>query len=99
MKIVGIWQSTEDSLWKWTFTKDRKCIWEYDSETDSNFDYSLANTSPQCGIEVDVDQYTNYLKLIDIEDDEPYCYLINGITENYLSLTVVGRGGVTVFER
>lgn len=88
--IIGAWISEVDNKWKLTFTVDNKCHQYYDnilSETDTVI---ISNTTPQCGVAVDVDTYTNYLQQKNIADTtDKQCYLINGITNTNLSISVV----------
>ncbi len=98
--IVGTWIAEKDSKSKWVFTSDLKCKRYYDSVLLSTYTYSISNTSPQCGETVPVEQHTSYLKLTkEGPVNSKRCYEINGITAEKLSLRVVDRGGLLLFDR
>ena len=60
----------------------------------------MNNTSPQCGETVPVNSNTQYLKLTKIgKVDTEYCYEINEITAQKLSLRQIGRGGLLLFNK
>ena len=99
VKIVGTWVSEEDNSWKLIFTPDGKCYQHYGDEVISTASFSISNTSPQCNFEVTVDANSAFLQLTDIGDQSETCYYINGLSDKYLSLSVVGQGGVLVFVR
>lgn len=96
--IVGTWVSEKDSNSKWVFTQT-DCKRYYDNELLFTFSYSTSNSSPQCGHTVPIDRYTSYLKLTENIDGKDYCYEINGITNQKLSLRAVGRGRAMVFNK
>jgi hypothetical protein len=97
--IIGTWLSGSGH-WKLVFSQDYKCRQYMDTvliETDS---VVIANTSPQCGITVPVDNYTSYLRLINVSDTtQNLCYDLNSVTDSTLSITNVGHGGVITFRR
>jgi len=97
--IIGTWISEEDNNWKIEFN-DSLCNWQYTGEPKLVYRYTIANTSPQCGISVPVDQYSNYLRLTNVSDTtDQICYLLNGVTSTHLSLSVIDQGGAFVFSR
>jgi len=95
--IIGPWQSEEDSDIVYVFNNNNKCYIYYLQELNNISDFTISNTTPQCGITVPTEKYTSYLQLQDVQDT--LCYLINGITDNYLSLSIVDRGGVILYKR
>ncbi|MFS4457315.1 hypothetical protein [Maribacter sp. 2304DJ31-5] len=98
--IIGYWVSENDPKLKLVFTPDGKCMEFYDNEKQDEYTFSISNISPQCGEEVHVDQYTSYLKLVNIVDSEDiYCYEINGITSSTLSLRFLGNGGFVIYNK
>lgn len=97
IKILGTWVSEEDNNWKMVFTSDGKTIQHYSDEVISTENYSISNTSPQCGFEVSVDVNSAFLQLTDLGDQSETCYYINVLSDEYLSLSVVGQGGVLTF--
>ena len=98
-KILGTWVSEEDSNWKLVFTSDGKCIQHYGDEVISNESFSISNTSPQCGFEVTVNADSAFLQLTDMGDGSMICYYITGLHDEYLTLSVVGQGGVLAFSK
>jgi hypothetical protein len=98
--IIGTWISDEDNKWRLTFTNDNKCQQYYDNILSEADTVIMSNSSPQCGITVDVDTYTNYLQLKNIADTlDNQCYLINGITNTSLSISIIDQGGAMVFTK
>lgn len=98
--ITGTWISDQDSKWKLIFTNNNKCSQYYDNVLSEIDTVIISNTSPQCGIIVDVDEHTNYLQLKNTADtSDKQCYLINGITNSTLSISVVDEGGTLVFTK
>ena len=97
--IVSTWISEEDTNWKLTFTTNNKCYQYYSNTLIETDTFSISNTTPQCGITVPIDKYTNYLQLKNMLSGNITCYEINGITSACLSLRVVDKGGSIVFIR
>lgn len=98
--IQGTWIAEKDAKSKWVFTSDGNCKKYYNGELQNTYAYSMNNTSPQCGETVPVNSNTQYLKLTKIgKVDTEYCYEINGITTEKLSLRQVGRGGLLLFNK
>lgn len=96
--IIGIWVSEADNNWKLEFKQDGTCISRYSTTNTVTYNYSISNTTPQCSIVVPVETYTNYLKLINAADTtDVNCYLINGINNTSLSLSIIDDGGTLVF--
>lgn len=98
--IIGSWVSESDINSKLVFTSDGKCKEYYENELQDTYSYQIANTTPQCGIDVPIDQYTSYLKMTNISDSsDVYCYEINGITTSSLSIRLIGNGGALIYDR
>ena len=98
--ILGTWIAEKDAKSKWVFTSDGNCKKYYNGELLNTYAYSMNNTSPQCGETVPVNSNTQYLKLTKIgKVDTEYCYEINGITTEKLSLRQIGRGGLLLFDK
>lgn len=97
--IIGTWISEEDTNWKIVFTKDHTCDQYYTDSIIEKDTYVISNTSPQCGLEVEVAEHTSYLTLTDTATGDKICYEMNGISEKKLSLRVIGLGGAIVFTR
>lgn len=98
--IVGAWVSEADIKWKLIFNSNGKCYNYYDNILRSTTDYSISNTTPQCGenVLVDENKKTSYLQLIDNVKNTHVCYEINGIT-GVLSLTTVGTSDLFILTR
>ncbi|MFT6872177.1 MAG: hypothetical protein ACJAVN_001183 [Roseivirga sp.] len=98
--ILGTWIAEKDAKSKWVFTSDGNCKKYYNGELLNTYAYSMNNTSPQCGETVPVNSNTQYLKLTKIgKVDTEYCYEINGITTEKLSLRQIGGGGLLLFNK
>lgn len=98
--ITGTWISDEDSRWKLIFTDDNKCYQYYEGSLTETDNVIISNNSPQCGIEVTIETSSSYLQLINSQNaNDKICYLINGISNTSLSLSVVGQGNLMVFTR
>lgn len=101
-EIMGTWISEKDPKVKWTFLENGKCIWYYDNQQRKYFDFMISNTSPQCSKTVDIDAYTNYLKLTSNNDYDDFCYLANGINfdnSGILSLTSLKTNKILIFNK
>jgi hypothetical protein len=96
--IIGSWVSEEDSLYKIVFTAD-KCYDYYEGVISDSSTYVISNSSPQCGQNVPVENYTSYLQLTSLKDGEKTCYEINGITSQTLSLRELDQGEPSVYKR
>ncbi|WP_299114733.1 hypothetical protein [uncultured Winogradskyella sp.] len=91
--IIGVWINEEDSNWSIEFTVDHKCHWYYSGDLTNTFSYSISITSPQCKQEVKTGGLEDfYLRLINYEDNDAYCYEILGVDGNTLSLSSIGLG-------
>lgn len=97
--IIGTWVSEEDPNFKMVF-EGNICTWLYASEPSGIFNFSLSNSTPQCGQEVLVDTETKYLHLIKTTNStDEICYEIYGLTQQYLTLRVIDKSGFLIFIR
>ena len=100
IKIVGTWISNNDSTYKLIFTSDGLQKSYYDNILSSTFSYTITT---KCKDQILTTDYDIFLKVIDIDDNETYCHLLNGIhTENNgvktLSITTE-RGKLYLFTK
>jgi biotin operon repressor len=85
--VIGLWKCEDDENWRFEFLNNGSCIEAYVGSSSDTSNYSISNTTPQCGVTVAVDQYTEYIKLIFPNDStQNSCYLLNGTTDSTLSL-------------
>lgn len=97
--IVGTWISEEDSNWKMVF-ENNTCTWFYQNEITQTYNFSISNSSPQCGEDVYVNNNTEYLKITKTQNtSDEICYEIYGLSEQYLTLRVVNKSGFLIFNR
>ncbi|MDP4269358.1 MAG: hypothetical protein Q8909_04445 [Bacteroidota bacterium] len=97
--IVGTWKFEEDSNSEIVFLPNNMCYRYYSGVLNETDSWTISNTSPQCGETVPVDETTSYLQLKDIKFNDEDCWLINGIRDEFMSISPVGRGGVFVLNR
>jgi len=97
--IIGAWHSETDEKWKLVFSVDGTCIQYYEDRILETNKYAISNTTPQCGENVLVNDKTSYLSLINQETEEEWCYEIYGVTEKYLNIRPIDRGGFMIFVR
>jgi hypothetical protein len=98
--VVGSWKSEEDEKWQFKFLTDGSCIETYTGSSSDTSNYSISNTTPQCGVAVSVDQYTEYIKLSFPNDSaKNTCYLLNGTTDSTLSLSPIQSYKVFMFKK
>ena len=107
--IIGAWYEEADSSVRWVFESSGTCIWYRRSDVIARFTYQLADVSEACGIDQSSSHF-KALRLIEItatsrfqyndqaEATEDYCYHVNGITDEFLSLTPES-GGVYVLKK
>ncbi len=101
-EFIGTWISEKDTNWKMIFTQT-ECTWYYENEITERYFYSVANSSPQCDLEVPVETHTTYLILTSKTDSQDkLCYEINGFVETIpgrktLSIRPIGKGGFFLF--
>lgn len=98
--IVGTWVEENDSNWKLQFNSQSKCFWYYTGEATEEYTYTIQNTSPQCGLEVDTGNNFTYLQLNNINDStEKICYEILSLNDEYLQLRMIKKGGFIRFKK
>ncbi len=99
--IIGTFVNENDPGWVLTFSTNGKCYW-YDGvgTLKATYSYTITNSTPQCGTDVDVDESheTDYLQLTDDSTNSTDCYVINGIS-TVLSIRPVGAGGLAIFDK
>ena len=89
--IKGVWISQEDPNWRIEFKDNEKCYWYYTGESHDIYYYSISTTSPQCGNNVSIGKKFSYLKLVNtVDSSDLYCYEINTLSNEYLTLMFVG---------
>lgn len=98
--IVGTFVNEKDPDWVLIFDANGKCYGYEAGVPTTTYTYTITNSTPQCGKEVDVDesQETDYLQLTDDSTNSTDCYVINGIS-SVLSLRPVGAGGILAFNK
>ncbi|MCZ8089720.1 hypothetical protein [Flavobacterium sp.] len=97
--ILGSWQSEEDSNFRIIFNGNT-CTWTYTNEPSQTFNFTLSNSSPQCGESVLVNNQTKYLHLVSaIDSSDEICYEIYSLTNTTLTLRVIDSSGFLIFNR
>lgn len=98
--IIGTFISDEDPRWKMVFSLNGKCYNYYDGNLIVTSSYTISNTTPQCGIDVVIDESeeTSYLSITNDINGISECYEINGITAT-LSLTAISTQKVLLFTK
>lgn len=82
-KIMGRWVSEQDRKYEVVFNKSQKLDY-YEKELTSTFNYQIKRDS---------------LIAKDVSDNVIYYYLIDGVTDSYLSLTFLPRGNLLLFRK
>ena len=97
--IVGTWISEEDINWKISFTTTT-CKWYYQNVQTDQYVYTLSNITPQCDETVNITPQTEYLQLINSTDsNDKMCYEVFGISDESLSIRMIGSAKLLVFDR
>ncbi len=97
--IVGTWISEEDTNWKMVFTSTT-CKWYYQNVQIDEYTFVLSNTTPQCEETVSVTPKTEYLQITNIIDpNDKTCYEVFGISNQSLSIRMIGSGELLIFDR
>ncbi len=98
--IVGTFQGMDDGNLVLVFTSNGKCYWYHEGTLLHSYNYSISNTSPQCGMEVTVDEseQTAYLLLVDDNTGVGECYEIYAV-DAVLSLRTVGSAEFLFFNK
>ena len=97
--IIGTWLSETDPNWKLVFFTNGTCVQYYGSQILEMDNYFISNTTPQCEENVLVDDKTSYLMLTNQETAEEECYEVYGITDEYLNIRPIHKGGFMIFVR
>ncbi|HLP06177.1 MAG TPA: hypothetical protein VK152_12180, partial [Paludibacter sp.] len=97
--IVGTWKFEEDSNSEMKFLSNNMCYRYYSGVLNETDSWAISNTSPQCGVTVPVDATASYLQLKDLKYNDVDCFLINGIRDEFMSISPVDGGGVFVLNR
>ena len=98
--IVGTFVNNKDPDWMLIFDANGKCYKYEAGVPTTTYTYTITKSTPQCGVEVDVNesQETDYLQLTDDSTNSTDCYVINGIS-SILSIRPVGAGGLLIFNK
>lgn len=97
--IIGTWISEEDTNWKMVFTSTT-CKWYYQNVQTDEYTFVLSNTTPQCDETVSVAPQTEYLQITNIVDpNDKTCYEVFGISNQSLSIRMIGSGELLIFDR
>ncbi len=98
--LLGKYVSTEDPNWVWEFKSDGKLYDYYEGELSDVYYYSIENTSPQCGFEVDEGPLFKYFIRTHINNpSEKFCYEIYGLQDGFLQLRYFGTNSIINFKK
>lgn len=96
--ILGTWTSYKDHNWKLVFYADGKCKQYYGSKLDENDQFTVSNTTPQCGTDVTITRNSSFLSLHNLDDPTVHtCYEIATLTKTNLTLRGIPNGATTEF--
>lgn len=96
--ILGTWKLEEDHNSKWEFTRDGKMTSTYVGERGSDsYSWSISHKTPQCGVDVTLEEGINFIELIDNDDNSKSCYHIDGLNSSRLTLMNVKTGHLLRF--
>lgn len=97
--IIGSWISEKDHNYKMVFSGNT-CTWIYSGQPTSTYSFTLSNSSPQCGEVVPVTTASNYLKLVNVNNNsDTMCYEVYSLSETTLTLRPIDKSGFLVFNR
>lgn len=97
--IIGTWISEEDHNYKMVFNGNT-CSWVYSGQPTTTYSFTLSNSSPQCGEVVPVTTESNYLKLVNVNNNsDTMCYEVYSLSETTLTLRPIDKSGFLVFNR
>jgi hypothetical protein len=97
--IIGSWISEEDHNYKMVFSGNT-CAWIYSGQPTTTYSFTLSNSSPQCGEVVPVTTASNYLKLVNVNNNsDTMCYEVYSLSETTLTLRPIDKSGFLVFNR
>ena len=95
-QIIGTWMLENSSPeYKLIFTNNGICKEYEDNELLTTYSYSLENNS----CESYAATATLYLKLIDNSDQSTTCFELSSITDNTLSLMIIDKGKMMLFNK
>ena len=97
--VLGTWISENDSKSVWVFETNNICKRYYNNELRATYSFSISQSSPQCGQQVDQSGLHTYLSLTKSSDNEQTCYFINGLTTQKLSINAFDRSQILVFNK
>ncbi len=76
------------------------CAWIYSGQPTTTYSFTLSNSSPQCGEVVPVTTASNYLKLVNVNNNsDTMCYEVYSLSETTLTLRPIDKSGFLVFNR
>ncbi len=96
-EIIGIWVAEDDNKVKLVFKTDGTYTSYYNGEPTSVFNYSITD---KCGNEEDVNSW--FLKAVDWEDNDEYCYELYGADSRpggVLSMRSMLNGKIFVYNK
>lgn len=97
--IIGTWISQEDNNYKLVFNGNT-CAWIYSGQPTTTYSFTLSNSSPQCGEVVPVTTESNYLKLVNVNNNsDTMCYEVYSLSETTLTLRPIEKSGFLIFNR
>ncbi|MCF6295457.1 MAG: hypothetical protein L3J25_07185 [Flavobacteriaceae bacterium] len=91
--IIGTWLSNEEPTHKLVFTVNGLQQSYHNNTLSSTFSYSITT---QCKLQTLTTNYDIFLKVIDLEDNEVFCHLLNGIhtdTNGVITLSITSERG------
>jgi hypothetical protein len=104
-QIIGKWYQENAPKNTWEFKNNGKLIIHFEDNIEYTVTYTIVNTTPVCGknVQVDIRKRTMYLIVKD-EDGIEECdelFFIQGSNNNSINLTPVGRGvdASTIFHK
>ncbi|WP_203258599.1 hypothetical protein [Hyunsoonleella ulvae] len=96
-EIIGTWISEDDAKVKLVFNTDGTYTSYYDNEPTAVFNYSITD---KCGDEYDINSW--FLKAIDRDDNDEYCYELYGANSQpggILSMRSMLSGKIFVYNK
>ena len=97
--IMGTWISEGDSSYKMVFNGNT-CSWVYSGQPTTTYSFTLSNSSPQCGEVVPITTESNYLKLVNVNNNtDTMCYEIYSLSATKLTLRPIDKSGFLIFNR
>ncbi len=91
--IIGTWISNEESTHKLVFTTNGLQQSYHNNTLSSTLSYSITT---QCKLQALTTNYDIFLKVIDLENNEVFCLLLNGIhtdTNGVITLSITSESG------